>query len=247
MTNPIRSLKGEGPTDAPPQPVGSHDKGWRRSRVAPSLQEVYRSVPIDAPGGGVARSRSPDPAISSPSATWIRATGPPTSPAASRFGYTLLSVVLVSNLMAVLLQGLASKLGIVTGRDLAQACRDHYSKPTAIALWVLCEIAIAACDLAEVIGSAIALNLLFHLPIAVGVLVTGFDVLLLLALQNRGVRVLEALVITLIASVGLLLHVRDHSRAPERRAISPRGSCRARTSSATARCSTSPSASSARP
>jgi manganese transport protein len=121
----------------------------------------------------------------------------------SRFGYTLLSVVLVSNIMAVLLQGLASKLGIVTGRDLAQACRDHYSKPTAIALWVLCEIAIAACDLAEVIGSAIALNLLFHLPIAAGVLVTGFDVLLLLALQNRGVRVLEALVITLIASVGL--------------------------------------------
>jgi manganese transport protein len=121
----------------------------------------------------------------------------------SRFGYTLLSVVLVWNIMAVLLQGLASKLGIVTGRDLAQACRDHYSKPTAIALWVLCEIAIAACDLAEVIGSAIALNLLFHLPIAAGVLVTGFDVLLLLALQNRGVRVLEALVITLIASVGL--------------------------------------------
>jgi manganese transport protein len=121
----------------------------------------------------------------------------------SRFGYALLSVVLVSNIMAVLLQGLASKLGIVTGRDLAQACRDHYSKPTAIALWVLCEIAIAACDLAEVIGSAIALNLLFHLPIAAGVLVTGFDVLLLLALQNRGVRVLEALVITLIASVGL--------------------------------------------
>jgi manganese transport protein len=121
----------------------------------------------------------------------------------SRFGYTLLSVVLLSNVMAVLLQGLASKLGIVTGRDLAQACRDHYSKPTAIALWILCEIAIAACDLAEVIGSAIALNLLFHLPIAVGVLVTGLDVLLLLALQNRGVRVLEALVITLIASIGL--------------------------------------------
>ncbi len=121
----------------------------------------------------------------------------------SRFGYTLLSVVLLSNIIAILLQGLASKLGIVTGRDLAQACRDHYSKPTAIALWILCEIAIAACDLAEVIGSAIALNLLFHLPIAIGVLVTGFDVLLLLALQNRGVRVLEALVITLIASIGL--------------------------------------------
>jgi manganese transport protein len=121
----------------------------------------------------------------------------------SRFGYALLSVVLLSNIMAVLLQGLASKLGIVTGRDLAQACRDHFSKPVAVVLWALCEIAIAACDLAEVIGSAIALNLLFNIPIAVGVLITGFDVLLLLALQNRGVRVLEALVITLIATVGL--------------------------------------------
>jgi manganese transport protein len=110
--------------------------------------------------------------------------------------------VLVSNMMAVLLQGLASKLGIVTGRDLAQACRDHYSRPVAVMLWLLCEIAIAACDLAEVIGSAIALNLLFHIPVAVGVLVTGFDVLLLLALQHRGVRVLEALVIVLIATVG---------------------------------------------
>src|SRR6185312_9368827 len=90
----------------------------------------------------------------------------------------------------------------VTGRDLAQACRDHYSKPVSVGLWVLCEIAIAACDLAEVIGSAIALNLLFHLPVAVGVLLTGFDVLLLLSLQNRGVRLLEALVITLIATVG---------------------------------------------
>jgi manganese transport protein len=121
----------------------------------------------------------------------------------SRFGYTLLSVVLLSNIMAVLLQGLASKLGIVTGRDLAQACRDHYSRPVSIGLWLLCEIAIAACDLAEVIGSAIALNLLFHIPVAVGVLVTGLDVLLLLALQHRGVRVLEALVITLIATIGL--------------------------------------------
>src|SRR3989449_7587501 len=79
----------------------------------------------------------------------------------SRFGYTLLSVVLLSNLMAILLQGLAAKLGIVTGRDLAQACRDHFSRPTTLALWVLCEVAIAACDLAEVIGSAIGLNLLF--------------------------------------------------------------------------------------
>jgi manganese transport protein len=120
----------------------------------------------------------------------------------SRFGYALLSVILISNLMAVLLQGLASKLGIVTGRDLAQACRDHYSQPVVYILWFLCEIAIAACDLAEVIGSAIALNLLFGIPLPVGVTITALDVLLLLYLQNRGVRVLEALVITLVATIG---------------------------------------------
>ena len=121
----------------------------------------------------------------------------------SQFGYTLLSVVLISNLMAVLLQGLACKLGIVTGRDLAQACRDHYSKPVAFGLWVLCEIAIAACDLAEVIGTAIALNLLFNIPLAWGVFITALDVLLILYLQNKGFRYLEALVIALVMVVGL--------------------------------------------
>ncbi len=120
----------------------------------------------------------------------------------SRFGYTLLSVILLSNLMAVLLQGLASKLGIVTGRDLAQACRDHYSPRVTFALWFMCEIAIAACDLAEVIGSAIALKLLFGLPLPAGILVTALDVLLVLLLQHRGFRVLEAMVIALIAVVG---------------------------------------------
>ena len=120
----------------------------------------------------------------------------------SRFGYSLLSVILISNMMAVLLQGLAAKLGIATGRDLAQACRDHYSKPTAMVLWFLCEIAIAACDLAEVIGTAIALNLLFDIPLAWGIAITALDVLLVLYLQNRGFRLLEALIITLIAVVG---------------------------------------------
>ncbi|MEK7837630.1 MAG: Nramp family divalent metal transporter, partial [candidate division NC10 bacterium] len=120
----------------------------------------------------------------------------------SKFGYTLLSVVLLSNLMAMFLQALSAKLGIVTGRDLAQACRDHYSKPVSIALWVLCEIAIAACDLAEVLGSAVALQLLFGLPLLPGVLITALDVLLVLALQGRGFRLIEALVITLIATIG---------------------------------------------
>jgi manganese transport protein len=116
----------------------------------------------------------------------------------SQFGYKLLSVVLISNLFAILLQHLSLKLGIATGRDLAQACREQYSRPVAIVLWVLAELAIAATDLAEVIGSAIALNLLFGMPLPVGILVTAADVLLLLYLQNRGFRVLEAIVAGLI-------------------------------------------------
>ena len=123
----------------------------------------------------------------------------------SQFGYTLLTVILISNLMAILLQGLASKLGIVTGRDLAQACRDHYSKPVVWFLWIICELAIAACDLAEVIGSAIALNLLFGIQLPVGIAITALDVLIVLYLQNKGFRLLEALVITLVATVGIFL------------------------------------------
>ncbi|MDR9856117.1 Nramp family divalent metal transporter [Paenibacillus sp. VCA1] len=120
----------------------------------------------------------------------------------SRFGYSLLSVILFSNLMAVLLQSLSSKLGIVTGHDLAQACRSQYSKPVAIGLWILCELAIAACDLAEVVGSAIALKLLFGLPLLYGVLITALDVLLILLLQHQGFRAIETLVIVLVATIG---------------------------------------------
>ncbi len=121
----------------------------------------------------------------------------------SQFGYTLLSVILISNLMAILLQSLCAKLGIVTGRDLAQACRDHYSWPVAASLWFLCEIAICACDLAEVIGTAIALNLLFHIPLVWGVCLTALDVLVVLWLAHRGFRWLEALVISLILLIGV--------------------------------------------
>ncbi len=120
----------------------------------------------------------------------------------SQFGYTLLSVILLSNLMAMLLQALSAKLGIVTGRDLAQACRETYSRPTSIFLWVVCEIAIAACDLAEVLGSAVALQLLFHIPLLLGVILTALDILLVLLLQGRGFRMIEALVITLILTIG---------------------------------------------
>lgn len=121
----------------------------------------------------------------------------------AKFGYTLLSVILLSNIMAIILQYLSLKLGIVTGRDLAQACRDHYSRPVAFALWVLCEIAIAACDLAEVIGSAIALNLLFGLPLVVGVFVTVLDVMIILILQNKGFRLIESMVAALIFTIGI--------------------------------------------
>jgi manganese transport protein len=116
----------------------------------------------------------------------------------SAFGYTLLSVILLSNLMAMLLQSLSAKLGIVTGLDLAQACRAEYSPPVRIALWLLCEIAIIACDLAEVIGTAIALNLLFGIPLVAGVLLTAADVLLILALQRHGFRYLEAFIVALL-------------------------------------------------
>ncbi|GGG28639.1 divalent metal cation transporter MntH [Hymenobacter glacieicola] len=119
----------------------------------------------------------------------------------SRFGYTLLSVILISNLFAMLLQHLAAKLGIVTGRDLAQACRDHFSKPTGMVLWFFCEIAIAACDLAEVIGSAIALNLLFKIPLTWGVVLTILDVMVVLLFQNKGFRVLESIVAGLIVLI----------------------------------------------
>jgi manganese transport protein len=133
----------------------------------------------------------------------------------SRYGYTLLFVIMLSNLMAILLQSLALKFGVATERDLAQACRESYSRPTAFFLWIFAEVAIAACDLAEVIGSAIALQLLFHIPLVVGVILTGADVLLLLLLQNRGFRYLEALVITLIATITALFGIEIALSNPE--------------------------------
>ncbi|MEK3917604.1 Nramp family divalent metal transporter [Paenibacillus sp. FSL H7-0331] len=179
------------------------EAGWRLPRKQATLPEVFRSMKVPTKG------------------TWFRKflafVGPGYLVAVgymdpgnwatdiaggSLFGYTLLSVVLISNMMAILLQALAGKLGIVTGRDLAQACKDHYSKPVAMVLWILCELAIAACDLAEVIGSAIALYLLFGIPLLYGVIITALDVLLVLLLQNKGFRYIEILVIVLIVTVG---------------------------------------------
>ena len=203
MPPPPPDVLAPGDPDAPAPAAPAPEPGWRRARVTPSLAEAYQSVPVGGAGwfrkllafagpGYLVAVGYMDPG------NWATNIA-----GGSRFGYTLLSVILLSNLMAVLLQGLASKLGIVTGRDLAQACRDAYSKPVGLVLWVLCELAIAATDLAEVIGTAIALNLLFGLPLPAGVVITVFDVLLVLLLQNRGFRRLEAVVIGLVAVVGV--------------------------------------------
>ena len=133
----------------------------------------------------------------------------------SRFGYTLLFVVMLSNLMAILLQSLSLKLGVATERDLAQLCRESYGRAASFALWIMAEVAIAACDLAEVIGSAIALNLLFHVPLLFGVLITGCDVLLILLLQRWGFRYIEGLVITLIVTIITLFGVQMFLSRPD--------------------------------
>ena len=194
-------LETEPATDANSE-SGAATAAAPRYTALPSLPEAHRTIPI------------------STSASWLRKVlafaGPGYLVAVgymdpgnwatdigggSKFGYALLSVILVSNLMAMFLQALSAKLGIATGRDLAQACREHYSRRTSIALWIVCEIAIAACDLAEVLGSAVALKLLFGLPLLAGVIITGLDVLIVLALQGRGFRLVEAFVVTLIATV----------------------------------------------
>src|SRR5213592_4300298 len=167
----------------------STEKAWRLPSGTPILSEVHSTIPIpkglsfwrkmlafSGPGYLVAVGYM-DPG------NWATDLA-----GGSAFGYSLLSVILISNLMAILLQSLCAKLGIVTGRDLAQACRDHYSKPVAVVLWLICEVAICACDLAEVIGSAIALNLLFKLPLTWGVCITALDVLVVMYLQNKGFR-----------------------------------------------------------
>jgi len=177
-------------------------KGWRLPAATKSLPEVHGSVaiPHDAgfwrklfafagPGYLVAVGYM-DPG------NWATDLA-----GGASFGYTLLSVIMISNLMAIMLQALAARLGIASGRDLAQACRDHYSRPVTIVLWLLCEIAIAACDLAEVIGAAIALNLLFGVPLIVGVILTSLDVLIVLYLQHHGFRYVEALVVGLILAI----------------------------------------------
>jgi manganese transport protein len=184
--------------DPPPTITDAH------AVATPSLPEVHRSVVVPA-GAGFWRKVL---AFSGPG--FLVAVGymDPGNWATdiaggSRYAYQLISVLMISNLMAILVQALAARLGIATQMDLAQACKAHYSRRTSIVLWVFCEIAIAACDLAEVIGSAIALNLLFRIPLLVGVCLTALDVLAILYLQNKGFRYLEAVVVTLIGVIGI--------------------------------------------
>ncbi|OGK19074.1 divalent metal cation transporter [Candidatus Roizmanbacteria bacterium RIFCSPLOWO2_12_FULL_40_12] len=176
--------------------------GWQRKGTRKSLEEVHKSIPIPKNMGFFRKML----AFSGPG--YLVAVGymDPGNWATdlaggSRFGYTLLFVILLSNLFAMLLQHLSAKLGIVSGRDLAQACRDTFPKWANYILWIMAEVMITACDLAEVIGSAIALNLLFHIPLAMGVIITAADVLILLMLQQKGFRYLEALVITLVLTI----------------------------------------------
>jgi len=174
------------------------DHGWRRPRSKPTLPESFKTIPIPqhwpwwrkllgfaGPGFLVAIGYM-DPG------NWATDIA-----GGSQFGYDLLCIILLSNLMAILLQSLAAKLGIATGRDLAQACRDHYSSWVNLTLWILCEIAICACDLAEIIGSAIALNLLFHIPLMAGMCLTALDVLLIIYFQHFGFRFIEGVIFVL--------------------------------------------------
>jgi manganese transport protein len=174
-----------------------------KESVSVSLSEVHRTVAI--PRGGTIRRLL---AFAGPAYLVSVGYMDPGNWATdleggARFGYQLIWVLLMSNMMAVLLQTLAARLGIVTGRDLAQACREHYPKAVARILWVLCEIAIAACDLAEVLGTAIGLNLLLGVPLLYGVIITGFDTMLFLVIQHFGIRKMEAFILMLVSTIGI--------------------------------------------
>jgi manganese transport protein len=198
QTESIESPRIEGAMEDKP----AVKSGWRLQRTAedqPSLSEVHASIGIPLGGSWFRRLL----AFSGPgymvSVGYMDPGNWATDIAGgSKFGYTLLSVIMISNLMAILLQALSVRLGIATGRDLAQACRDAYSRPVGIMLWIACELAIIACDLAEVIGTAIALKLLFGIPLIAGALITAADAFLLLLLMNKGFRFLEAFIIALL-------------------------------------------------
>ena len=229
----------------PAEPLASQ-RGWRFRRTAPSLPEVHRSVQVPRAGRNAWGTLRKLLAFCGPG--YLVAVGymDPGNWATdlaggSQFNYALLSVVILSSLMAMFLQHLALKLGVATGRDLAQACRDHFHPVVNFLLWIACEVAIAACDLAEVIGSAIALNLLFGLPLVGGVCLTACDVMVVLYLQNRGFRLIEALVLTLIGVIAVSFGIQLFLSKPDLGAS--RGvACPRRPFSTIATCFTWPSA-----
>jgi len=198
----------------------SEHQGWRYPRKASTLPEVYRSIRVPR-SAGVARRML---AFAGPGylvavgymdpGNWATAIA-----GGSAFGYSLLSIVMLANLMAIVLQSLSARLGIASGRDLAQACRDHYSPRVSFTLWMLAELAVCATDLAEIIGTAIALNLLFDIPLIVGVILTVADVLLILLLQARGFRYLEAFIISLMIVIGACLGYEVLLSSPEWSAV----------------------------
>ncbi len=182
----------------------SSTRGWRRASANPPLDEVFRTIRVPATGSGFKRLFAflgpgylvavgyMDPG------NWATALA-----GGSKFGYALLFVALLSNIMAIVLQALCARLGIATGRDLSQACRDAYPRPVVWALWLLAELAICATDLAEVIGTAIGLNLLFGIPLELGVLITALDVFLILWMQKLGFRWIEAFVVALLLVIAV--------------------------------------------
>lgn len=193
------------------------EPAWRSGAASerPSLSEVHASIPVPNEGTWLRRLI----AFSGPgymvSVGYMDPGNWATDLAGgSRFGYALLAVVMLSNLMAILLQALAARLGIATGRDLAQACREAFPRPVGIVLWIACELAIVACDLAEVIGTAIALNLLFGIPLVIGALITALDAFLLLMLMSRGFRFLEAFVAALLVVIAACFAIEIALAAP---------------------------------
>jgi manganese transport protein len=204
---------------SPNEAEGTVD-GWRRARGRPSLSEVFGSIRTRPKGpywkkllaflgpGYLVATGYMDPG------NWATSLA-----GGSKFGYALLTIALLSNLMAILLQALCARLGIATGRDLAQACRDALPRAVSFPLWLLAETAICATDLAEVIGTAIGLNLLFGIPLEIGVLITALDVFLILLLQNLGFRWIEALIVTLLAVISVCFAVQIGMANPDWRAV----------------------------
>jgi len=194
---------------------GDSKTSWRTASGQPSLSEVHSTIAVPWEGSWFRRLI----AFSGPgymvSVGYMDPGNWATDLAGgSKFGYTLLAVIMVSNLMAILLQALAARLGIASGRDLAQACRDAFPRPVGFVLWVACELAIIACDLAEVIGTAIALKLLFGIPLLGGALITALDAFLLLLLMNKGFRFLEAFIVALLIVIAVCFGVQIVLAAP---------------------------------